>query len=214
MNPVMLCFLRFPRVFDLICHSEYLPSSKVPLNKSTHRSFWAICLTFTSSFHLRSPRTTCRREPGNSAFIWTTQPSNEQIFTPKFDLWVGHGQILDVQKSVKVRLVTCDFSPFSDAKIGSPKKNPSSSGSNLPSIPLPDPGRWAPAASWRRPWVWSNVAKISCHSIKISEMSRCADLAENTNTWWILDWKYACPQISKGYTIDTSMDFVLHANLM
>lgn len=122
MNPVMLCFLRFPRVFDLICHSEYLPSSKVPLNKSTHRSFWAICLTFTSSFHLRSPRTTCRREPGNSAFIWTTQPSNEQIFTPKFDLWVGHGQILDVQKSVKVRLVTCDFSPFSDAKIGSQKK--------------------------------------------------------------------------------------------
>lgn len=119
MNPVMLCFLRFPRVFDLICHSEYLPSSKVPLSKSTHRSFWAICLTFTSSFHLRSPRTTCRREPGNSAFIWTTQPSNEQIFTPKFDLWVGHGQILDVHKFVKVRLVTCDFSPFSDAKIGS-----------------------------------------------------------------------------------------------
>lgn len=83
MDPVMLCFLRFPRVFDLICHSEYLPSSKVPLNKRTHRSFWAICLTFTSSFHLRSPRTTCRREPGNSVFIWTTHPSNQQIFHTK-----------------------------------------------------------------------------------------------------------------------------------
>ena len=179
MNPMVFCFSSFSIFhyqFDLIHHSEY-PLSKVPLNKSTHRSFWAICFTFTSSFHRRSPRTTCRREPGNSVFFGQhTPPSNgfwhrNLISEVMVKFWMC--------KKCQRALWPVTFSPFSQDQ----KKKQA-----LPVQLAIHPGQipaLTPAASWRRPWDWSNVAKISCHSIKISEASSWSADFASAQTMWI-----------------------------